>query len=255
MHRSSATARTRASRSRWSKTTCRAATAPATSPSLNQPLPSSPFVWRNDPAAFDNYPDFSRTRAGASVVGPGGRLAQLSRAVAERRLRAVLCRVVRAAITAATDVFAGMMRQMRRWGDRRVRAGPDLSRLPPRSHPQREPGVPRARRTTRAPPCCTCSAGSWATTPSSAASGASIATSRFRKAGTEDFRLAMEAESGWQLERFFERWIYGSTLPQLQFSYRVEGEAMSCSTSNRWASCSTCRSRSRFSTPTGSRST
>ena len=33
---------------------------------------------------------------------------------------------------------------------------------------------------------------------------------------------AMEAESGRPLERFFERWIYGSTLPQLKFSYRVE---------------------------------
>src|SRR2546425_3577225 len=47
-------------------------------------------------------------------------------------------------------------------------------------------------------------------------------TTLFRS-GTEDFRLAMEAETGWQLERFFERWIYGSTLPRLQFSYRVEG--------------------------------
>ena len=25
---------------------------------LNQPLPTSPFMWRDDPAAFDNYPDF-----------------------------------------------------------------------------------------------------------------------------------------------------------------------------------------------------
>ena len=42
--------------------------------------------------------------------------------------------------------------------------------------------------------------------------------SRFNKAGTEDFRVAMEAESGRSLERFFERWIYGSTLPQLTLS-------------------------------------
>jgi aminopeptidase N len=47
--------------------------------------------------------------------------------------------------------------------------------------------------------------------------------SRFRKAGTEDLRLAMEAESKRSLERFFQRWIYGSTLPQLKFSHRVEG--------------------------------
>jgi aminopeptidase N len=47
-------------------------------------------------------------------------------------------------------------------------------------------------------------------------------TSRFRKAGTEDFRAAMEAESGKTLNRFFEQWIYGSTLPKLRISYRVE---------------------------------
>ncbi len=46
---------------------------------------------------------------------------------------------------------------------------------------------------------------------------------RFHTAGTEDLRRAMEAESGRSLERFFERWIYGWTLPQLKFSYRVEG--------------------------------
>jgi aminopeptidase N len=40
--------------------------------------------------------------------------------------------------------------------------------------------------------------------------------------GTEDFKLAMEQESGLNLERFFERWIYSSSLPQAAFSYRVE---------------------------------
>jgi hypothetical protein len=32
----------------------------------------------------------------------------------------------------------------------------------------------------------------------------------------------MEAETGWQLERFFERWIYGSALPNITFTSRVE---------------------------------
>jgi aminopeptidase N len=32
----------------------------------------------------------------------------------------------------------------------------------------------------------------------------------------------MEAEAGRPLERFFERWIYNSTLPRVTFSYRVE---------------------------------
>ena len=33
----------------------------------------------------------------------------------------------------------------------------------------------------------------------------------------------MEQETGRPLERFFERWIYGSTLPKLKVGYRVEG--------------------------------
>ena len=48
------------------------------------------------------------------------------------------------------------------------------------------------------------------------------AASRFQKAGTDDLRLAMEAETDRPLDRFFERWVYGSTLPRLKFAYRVE---------------------------------
>jgi aminopeptidase N len=48
------------------------------------------------------------------------------------------------------------------------------------------------------------------------------AESRYRKVGTDNFRRAMEAESGRPLDRFFERWVYNSTLPKLTFSHRVE---------------------------------
>ena len=47
---------------------------------------------------------------------------------------------------------------------------------------------------------------------------------RFRKAGTEDFRRAMEAEVGAPLDRFFERWIHNDELPQLTFTTTVEEE-------------------------------
>src|SRR6185436_18151830 len=46
---------------------------------------------------------FSGARAGASVVGPGGRLAELSRSVVERRAGAVLCRPVRSRRSRAGD--------------------------------------------------------------------------------------------------------------------------------------------------------
>jgi hypothetical protein len=48
---------------------------------------------------------------------------------------------------------------------------------------------------------------------------------RYRKATTEDLRLAMESASGRSLQRFFQRWIYDSTLPSLRFSYRVQNAA------------------------------
>jgi len=48
-------------------------------------------------------------------------------------------------------------------------------------------------------------------------------TSRFHKAGTDDFRQAMEQESGRPLQRFFDRWIYNATLPRLKIGYRVDG--------------------------------
>jgi hypothetical protein len=50
-------------------------------------------------------------------------------------------------------------------------------------------------------------------------------SSRFTKAATEDLRRAMETASGRDLARFFDRWIYGSALPDLRFTYRVESAA------------------------------
>jgi aminopeptidase N len=51
-------------------------------------------------------------------------------------------------------------------------------------------------------------------------------TNRIPKPGTEDLKAAFEAESGKQLTRFFDRWIYGSSLPQLKFSYTTEPNAV-----------------------------
>jgi hypothetical protein len=52
------------------------------------------------------------------------------------------------------------------------------------------------------------------------------ATWRFKKAGTEDVKAAFEEESNLDLDRFFDRWIYGSSLPRLKFSYTIEADAV-----------------------------
>jgi peptidase M1-like protein len=41
---------------------------------------------------------------------------------------------------------------------------------------------------------------------------------RYQKAGTEDLERALEAESGRILDRFFERWIYGTDIPRIRYS-------------------------------------
>jgi hypothetical protein len=47
-------------------------------------------------------------------------------------------------------------------------------------------------------------------------------TWRFKKAGTDDFRRAMEEETGRNLERFFEQWVLGDGVPLVTYSWRVE---------------------------------
>ncbi len=49
---------------------------------------------------------------------------------------------------------------------------------------------------------------------------------RFKKASTEDVKAAFEAEAERDLDRFFDRWIYGSSLPRMKFSYTVDREAV-----------------------------
>ena len=48
-------------------------------------------------------------------------------------------------------------------------------------------------------------------------------TWRFHKAGTDDLWAAMEQETGKPLERFFQQWIYGATIPKVKVGYRVDG--------------------------------
>ena len=191
---------------------------------LNQPLPSSPLVWRNDPAAFSSFPEFFLAHElahqwwGQAVGWRNYHEQWLSEG-----LRAVLRGALRAASSSGDDVV-------------RVRAAPDAQdgawtsriRVPSISDTASDTSATKAACsarwcTTRARRCCTC-CGAWsATSRSSAGCAGSTATSRFHKAGTEELRAAMEAEIGMSLERFFERWIYGSTLPKLKVGYRAEG--------------------------------
>jgi hypothetical protein len=191
---------------------------------LNQPLPNTPLRWQTDPVNFEGFPEFFLAHEMAhqwwgQAVGwrnyheqwlSEGFSQYFAALYAEHRY--------------GPEVFAAMLRQLRKWAIDRSDQGPVYLgyRL---GHIRNQPTVFRALVYNK---------------------GAAVlhmlrrllgdevflrglrrfyAGGRFIKVGTEDFRAAMEAEAGQSLERFFERWIYNAGLPRVTFAWRVEPAA------------------------------
>ncbi len=188
---------------------------------LNQPLPNSPLVWRNDPAAFENYPEFFMAHEiahqwwGHGVGWQNYHDQWLSEGFSQY-FAALYANNAR-----GDDVFQGVLRRMRRWAMNESDQGP--VHLGYR--------VGHIKSDGRAFRAIVYNKGAMVLHMLRLMAGDEAffrglqrfyRNSRFRKVGSEDFRDAMETESGLDLGRFFERWIYGSTLPDVSFGYRVE---------------------------------
>jgi hypothetical protein len=188
---------------------------------LNQPLPNTPYVWHNDPASFEGYPEFFLAHEIAhqwwgQAVGwrnyheqwLSEGFAQYFAALYARRLR-------------GDETFAGMLRQFRQWGMRQSDQGPIYLgyRL---GHIRGDSRVFRAVVYNKSAAVLHMLRRLVGDEAFFRGIRRFYRLSRFRKVGTDDFRAAMEEETGRPLERFFERWIYGSSLPHLKVSYRVE---------------------------------
>ena len=198
---------------------------PAYFAELLQPLPMTVQTWRNDPAAFDRFPDFFLAHELAhqwfgQAVGWGNYHEQwLSEAFAQY-LAALYGQRER-----GDGVFNGILKQMRRWAMNESDQGPVYLgyRL---GHIKNDGRIFRALVYNK---------------------GAAVlhmlrrligddaffkglrrfyASARFRKVGTDELKEAFEAEAGRSLDVFFDRWIYGSTLPRLKVTYRVEGNQL-----------------------------
>ena len=188
---------------------------------ITQPPANQPRFWRNDPAAFDTYPDFFPAHEiahqwwGQAVGWSTYHDQWLSEGFAHYFAALYVRR------TQGDDAFREIMTTVGDWAMRESAQGPIYLGY----------RLGHVRNDTRTFRALVYDKGAAVLHMLRRLVGDDTfflgvrgfyAEWRYRKASSEDLRHAMEAASGRSLERFFERWVYGSSLPRLRFSYRLE---------------------------------
>ena len=188
---------------------------------LNQTLPMSPLVWRNDPVSFDNYPSFFLAHElahqwwGQAVGWKNYHEQWLSEGLSQ------YFATLYAAKERGDDLLFNLMRQMRRWAVDQSDQGPVYLgyRL---GHIKGEGRVFRAVVYNKAAVVLHMLRRLVGDEAFFSGLRRFYTVWRFRKAGTEDFRAVMERAAGRDLAPFFEAWIYGTGVPELRFSYQTD---------------------------------
>jgi hypothetical protein len=188
---------------------------------LNQVVMGSTFVWRNDPVSFDNYPTFFLAHEvahqwwGHAVGWKNYHEQWLSEGFAQY-FAAMYAEKERAG-----SVLGNLLRQMRHTAIRASDQGPVYLgyRL---GHIQGDDKVFRAVVYNKGAMVLHMLRRIVGDERFFAGLRAFYAEWKFKKAGTDDFRVAMERASGRDLTRFFETWIYGSEIPRIKFDYHLD---------------------------------
>jgi hypothetical protein len=198
---------------------------PAYFATVNNPSPLAPFTWRNDPASFNNYPEFYLAHElahqwwGQAVGWQNYHEQWLSEGIAQY-FAALYARERR-----GEQAFREVLRQFRRWAIDQSDQGPIYLgyRL---GHLKNDTRVFRAIVYNKGAGVMHMLRRLIGDEAFFTGLRKFYADNRYRKAGTADLRRAMEATSGMSLERFFERWIFESGIPRLRYSTAVEGQEL-----------------------------
>ena len=174
---------------------------------LNQPLPTSPYVWRNDPVSFNGYPSFFLAHElghqwwGQAIGWKNYHEQWLSEGFAQY-FAAMYAEQER-----GTETFEDVLRQMRRWAIDTSPQGPVYLgyRL---GHIKSDSRVFRAVIYNKAAMVLHMLRRMVGDEAFFRGIRAFYAEWRFQKAGTDDFRAAMARASGQDLTAFFDAWIF-----------------------------------------------
>jgi hypothetical protein len=193
---------------------------------LNNPPPATPFVWRNDPATFTNFPEFFLAHElahqwwGQAVGWKNYHEQWISEGFAQ------YFAALYAEKAHGANTFSDMLRQFRRWSLAESDQGPVYLgyRL---GHIKGDSRVFRALLYNKGAAVLHMLRRLTGDETFFAGLRRFYEAQKFQKAGTDDLRRAFDAETGRSWERFFDRWIYGTALPRLRYALIVGDDAVS----------------------------
>ncbi len=189
---------------------------------LSQPAPGEPWAWRSDPTVFSAYPEFFVAHElahqwwGDAVGWQNYHEQWLSEGFAQ------YFAALYAEHREGEDTFGDILHQMRDWAMDKSDQGPVYLgyRL---GHIKQDGRIFRAVVYDKGALVLHMLRRLMGDEAFFQGIRRFYETSRFQKVGTDDFRRAMEAETTLPLSRFFDGWIYGSSLPALTYSADVVG--------------------------------
>lgn len=192
---------------------------------VNQPMPYSGYSWRNDPAAFQSFPEFFVAHElahqwwGQAVGWRNYHEQWLSEGFAQY-FAALYARHAH-----GEAVFVDMLRQFRRWALAEADEGP-ISLGYRLGHIKGDSRVFRALVYNKGAAVLHMLRRTIGDEAFFTALRRFYTEQRFRKAGTQDLRQVLEAESGRSLEKFFDQWIYGSEVPRIRYDTAIGAGAV-----------------------------